>query len=98
VQEAVTEPPKRGRPPKQEATVSKMETVEVRHEKDFAVYSDKGGDYIKMLQAEMSNRKPGELIAALKSLSIRKLNTSDLTPDEAKSVLLWLEQNAEKGE
>jgi len=103
VQETVAESPKRGRPPKQEAgdkttpTVSKKETVEVQHEDNFSVYSGKGGDYIAMLQEEAKRYNETKLVAARKALDIRKLNITDFTKDEAKSVLLWLEQNAEKG-
>jgi len=90
VQETVTtpEPPKRGRPPKQEATVSKTEQVEPVN----AV------NYIAMLQEEAKRYNEIKLVAARKALDIRKLNITDFTHEEAKSVLLWLEQNAEKGE
>jgi len=80
------EPPKRGRPPKQEVTVSKTETVAPEE------------NYVELLQDEMRFRDQGQLVAARKALTIPTLNIQDLTQQEAKYILLWLEKHAEKGE
>lgn len=90
VQEVVTEPepPKhRGRPPKQEATVSKTEPVQVQEE-----------NYVELLQDEMRFHDQAQLVKARKALTIPTMNIKDLTQQEAKYILLWLEKNAEKDE
>ncbi len=91
---------KRGRPPK-EATTSKKETVEGENNTWSGkpkVYTSGPIDYVLTLKAEAQKHKDTEMIAARKALDIRKFNITDFTQEEAKSALLWLEQNAEKGE
>jgi len=78
------EPKHRGRPPKQEPTVAKKETVQPAE------------NYVELLQDEMRFHDESKLIAARKALDIRKLSIAEFTQDEAKAALLWLEENTEK--
>jgi hypothetical protein len=94
----VVEPPRRGRPPKQqEPTNDKVATVAATQKAtikppDLSIPKE---NYIELLLDAMRFHTEAQLTAARKAMSIQKLSVKDFTQDEAKAVLLWFDANDE---